>query len=301
MGLFSGEIILPAARRTPLSAIGAALLLLGLLLMGLGGCTGREPARSESNSPAANSTPETLSPNFTMTRSEFEQLTGGLPDSYRQSIEDRPTAFLNLLAELAREPPELLRLVDKGHPLPADYEPADLVDLDDIADRLDLSRSGHRLRAIVLPDLLAMTEAARSDGITLLVSSAYRSYEYQDKTYRYWVDQLGQEEADRVSARAGTSQHQLGTAIDFGCICDAFGESDAGRWMVANARRFGFSLSYPAGYEAVTGYAHESWHYRYLGRVATQMEIEFFSGIQQYLIEFLDGPGRTFFTFLIEI
>jgi len=269
------------------------LWLIGLALL-LGACSGRE---IEAQSP--DTTP--FHPSFSFSETEFRNLVATLPQSSRGQILARPTAFLDQLTLLAAEPEELTWLVDKTHSLATDYAPDDLVDLDDYGEDLDLSRTGHRLRRVILPDLLAMTEAARVDGVTVLISSAYRSYEYQEQVYGRWVEQLGQEAADRVSARPGSSQHQLGTAVDFGCICDEFAETEAGRWIAANAWQFGFSLSYPDGYESVTGYSYESWHFRYIGKVAARMEQEFFAGIQQYLAEFVDGKTNAFSSFFIEI
>ena len=119
------------------------------------------------------------------------------------------------------------------------------------------------------------------------MSSAYRSYDYQAGLYNRHVEQLGKAAADRVSARPGHSQHQLGTTIDFGSIAAGYGETPNGRWLAAHAWRFGFSLSYPAGYEEYTGYDYEPWHFRYLGRVGTRLEREFFAGLQQRFLVFL--------------
>jgi D-alanyl-D-alanine carboxypeptidase len=98
---------------------------------------------------------------------------------------------------------------------------------------------------------------------------------------------MGQEEADRESARPGHSQHQTGLVVDFGSIDDSFAETRAGRWIAANASRFGWSVSFPQGYEAVTGYRWESWHYRYVGRDLTAFIDAYFGGIQQYALQFI--------------
>jgi D-alanyl-D-alanine carboxypeptidase len=139
-----------------------------------------------------------------------------------------------------------------------------------------------------VPDLLAMNEAARQAGLELVHSSAYRSYEYQAEVYQRNIDALGKERADRESAQPGKSQHQLGTAIDFGSITDAFADTPEGRWLAEHAWEFGFSLSYPDGYEDVTGYRYESWHFRHISRIGTRLERDFFIGIQQYFLSFID-------------
>jgi len=132
------------------------------------------------------------------------------------------------------------------------------------------------------------TEVARS-VVTLTVASAYRSYNNQDEIYNRYVRQMGQAAADRVSAQPGHSQHQLGLVVDFHPISDEFANTDAGRWMVANASRFGWSLSYPRGreYESITGYTWESWHYRFVGRRLTDFIDTYFGGIQQFALRFL--------------
>ena len=139
-----------------------------------------------------------------------------------------------------------------------------------------------------MPNLLAMAKAAKADGVTLVSSSGYRSYEYQRRVYAREVRMYGQETADRESARAGTSQHQLGTVIDFGSITDAFAETRAGKWLAAHAEEYGFSLSYPRDDEALTGYRYESWHYRFITVAGTRLQKEFFGDIQQYLLLFLN-------------
>jgi D-alanyl-D-alanine carboxypeptidase len=98
---------------------------------------------------------------------------------------------------------------------------------------------------------------------------------------------MGQEAADRESARPGCSQHQTGLVVDFGSIDDSFAQTAAGRWMAANAARFGWSLSFPDGYEAVTGYRWESWHYRYVGKEIAAFIDNYFDGIQQYALRFM--------------
>jgi D-alanyl-D-alanine carboxypeptidase len=132
-----------------------------------------------------------------------------------------------------------------------------------------------------------MGEAARKDGVTLLASSTYRSYDYQVTVYNRAVKTMGQAEADRESARPGTSQHQLGTVVDFGSISDAFARTNAGRWIAAHGAAYGWSLSFPDGYENATGYQWESWHWRYLGTAACTFQNTWFTGIQQFTLEFL--------------
>jgi D-alanyl-D-alanine carboxypeptidase len=201
-----------------------------------------------------------------------------------------PSFILDLLAAMEGDP-YLRRLVDKQHALPGDYAPDDLAEL--AGGSYAVNREGLLLRRTAAEALEAMAAAARAEGITLTASSAYRSYAYQVEVYGRNVRELGQEAADRESARPGHSQHQLGLVVDFGSIDDSFAETRAGRWIVANGSRFGWSLSFPRGYEALTGYRWESWHYRYLGPELCYFIDAYFDGIQQYALRFLHEWEKT--------
>jgi D-alanyl-D-alanine carboxypeptidase len=143
------------------------------------------------------------------------------------------------------------------------------------------------LRKEAAESLEAMASAARSEGVILTAASSYRSYDYQSDVYRRNVREMGQQEADRESARPGHSQHQLGLALDFYPIDDTFAITTASTWLQKNAARFGWSLSYPEGYEDVTGYRWESWHYRYLGQNLAVSTEKYFNGIQQHALKFI--------------
>lgn len=117
------------------------------------------------------------------------------------------------------------------------------------------------------------------DGFKLKAFSTYRSFEYQTDLYARYVDRDGIEEADRYSARPGYSEHQTGLAFDIGEVnfeqhwaSSSFGDTEAAKWLAQNAHRFGFVMRYPLGKEEITGYMHESWHYRYVGiEIATEI------------------------------
>ena len=237
--------------------------------------------------PATQPEPKLIHPAFNFVEEDFAALLDGMPQQIAAAIGEDPHGFLARVLDVLDESSDLTVLVDKEHPLAEEYRPTDLVDLDTLSDELVLSRPGHRLRREATVALLEMSASAASEGITLMVSSAYRSYEYQQTVYARWVDELGAATADRVSAQPGMSQHQLGTAVDFGCICRAFADQPAGRWMLANSHRYGYSLSYPEGHEEVTGYLYEPWHFRYIGRAAAALEQEYFDGLQHYLLTFL--------------
>jgi len=185
---------------------------------------------------------------------------------------DSPTRTSATLAPALVEPstPPLLAVVDKRHALDAAAAPTDLVQLD--ARLVVPNFEGLLLRREAASALAQLLDAAREAGHDLRVRSAYRSYDTQVDTYAYWVASLGEVEANRVSARPGHSEHQLGTTVDLTtpqldwALSDSLAETSAGRWLLVHAATYGFALSYPPRSEALTGYASEPWHYRYIGR-----------------------------------
>jgi D-alanyl-D-alanine carboxypeptidase len=194
-------------------------------------------------------------------------------------------AFIIELLELLQQDPYTYYLVDKQHALPDGYEPGDLVPL--TAGVYRLGREGLMLRRIAADALREMAAAAAPEGIVFTVGSTYRSAEYQAQVYEREVRASGREAADRVSAQPGKSQHQLGLTVDFAPIDDTFAKTPASDWLLRNAAAFGWSLSYPDGYEHVTGYSWESWHYRYVGRDLVAFINNYFEGIQQYALQFI--------------
>jgi D-alanyl-D-alanine carboxypeptidase len=136
-----------------------------------------------------------------------------------------------------------------------------------------------------------MAAAAKLDGFELVAFSTFRSFERQEILYNQYVEKDGESAADQYSARPGYSEHQTGLAFDIGeknfeqhWAAASFGETPAGEWIAQNAHLYGFILRYPLGKEEVTGYMHESWHFRYVGvEPATDMFTH-----KQTLEEYLD-------------
>jgi D-alanyl-D-alanine carboxypeptidase len=259
-----------------------------------------EELSSESRSPDQNGDhPRTFHPLFTITPAGLEELTSGLPGDIQTGILTHPEEFLELFLEVDALPEEYLWLVDKQNSLPEGYEPDDLVYLRDYKG-LALNRDDLMLRETVMTDLLRMVSDAREEGITLLLSSTYRSYDYQEKVFAYHVERIGREAAERESAFPGKSQHQLGTTIDFGSITAEFAYTEAGKWLAENSWKYGFSLSYPDGYEELTGYIFEPWHFRYISPPAARFEQRFFGGIQQYMLTFLHEKGEELKSYFVQ-
>ena len=99
--------------------------------------------------------------------------------------------------------------------------------------------------------------------------SGFRSYATQAQLYQSYVNQEGQAAADRYSARPGYSEHQTGLAFDvIGTDGQLVEDSSAAQWLLEHAPDYGFVVRYPRGKESVTGYMHEEWHLRYIGKEA---------------------------------
>lgn len=179
-------------------------------------------------------------------------------------------------------------LVDKKNFLPENYVPKNMISLKK-NDLYAITKNTLALRKEAYDALNRLAAAAKADGVTLTVGSTYRSYEYQKNLFDYWVRVDGLEEAERESSRPGTSQHQLGLVLDFAPIEDEFAETKAGKWAEKNAAKYGWSLSFPKGYEDVTGYRWESWHFRYVGIPAVQFQAKYFGDVQQFMIEFINA------------
>jgi D-alanyl-D-alanine carboxypeptidase len=118
-----------------------------------------------------------------------------------------------------------------------------------------------------LRTMFAAASAAGAGSMTL--QSGYRSYATQSSLFSRDVAQNGREAAERLTARPGYSEHQTGFAADIsanGCM-ECIGGTSQGRWLLANAWRYGFILRYENGQTGKTGYSHEPWHFRYVGTV----------------------------------
>jgi len=200
--------------------------------------------------------------------------------------QERSGDFARDLGSVLAGPAYLRVLVDGNNPLPQNYSPPDLVPLAGTSYREN--RKGLTMRRSAALALEKMAKAAAADGITLLVASAYRSYDYQIAVHNRYVEIMGRAAAERISARPGYSQHQTGLAVDFhSSIDNSFARTPAGHWMESNAPRFGWSPSYPQDYEQITGHSWESWHFRYLGKELADFTERYFGGIQQFALRFL--------------
>lgn len=190
-------------------------------------------------------------------------------------------------AEELSDSSSLLALINPSIKLPEeDYHPKGL---------RNVAGSGDQLRdeaADAVEDLVA---DARKAGHPLKVISAFRSYERQQVLFNQYQTKFGTEYAERISARPGTSEHQLGLAADVGysgskCELHAcFGQTPAGKWIAEHAVDYGLIVRYPEGEEKTTGYRYEPWHLRYIGTEHAQamkkLDMDTFEEYFQLLVE----------------
>lgn len=115
-----------------------------------------------------------------------------------------------------------------------------------------------------------LVQGASYDGITIYLSSGFRSYDLQSEIYNNYVNVNGQATADTFSARPGYSEHQTGLAIDVNEISDAFIGTPEAIWLAEHCVEYGFIIRYPQGKQDITGYKYEPWHIRYVGKETAQ-------------------------------
>ena len=134
-----------------------------------------------------------------------------------------------------------------------------------------------------------LVETAAEEGIDIVMTTAYRSYEFQQILWDNYVAQKGEEEANKTSARPGESEHQTGLAVDLSTSeidyrnSSDFADTAAGRWVAENAHKFGFILRFPEDKTELTGYSYEPWHIRYVGLTAAADIYEENLTLEEYL------------------
>lgn len=162
-----------------------------------------------------------------------------------------------------------LMLVNKYNYLTKEYNPDDL----QVFSNKHAYGENQSLRKIAYDAYISMFNAAKNDGYTLIINSSYRSYDEQTEVYDNYSSWYGEEEALKVAAKPGYSEHQTGLAVDIQSYCSQekeFEECEEFTWLSKNAYKYGFILRYPDGLEQITGYNYESWHYRYVGKEAAK-------------------------------
>jgi D-alanyl-D-alanine carboxypeptidase len=168
------------------------------------------------------------------------------------------------------DPTSIWVIVNKTHHMqPVSFVPSDLR-LPNVSQRIPGAQE-MKLRAPAASALEQMFLAASKADFQLRISTAYRGYTYQKELYDGYVQSDGQAAADTYSARPGYSEHQTGLAVDIRTqsnqcsLNQCFGSLAEGKWLAANAYKYGFLLRYPKDKQSITGYKYEPWHFRYVG------------------------------------
>lgn len=161
-----------------------------------------------------------------------------------------------------------LLLVNWEHYVPEDYT----------IEFTELS-NGERVDSRIYPDLQEMFDTARAEGLQLFVADGYRTQEEQqqlldEKVEAYKNEGYAEEEAEAEAkqwvALPGTSEHQLGLAVDINADTSQSTRDEVYEWLAQNGYKFGFINRYPANKTEITGTIYEPWHYRYVGKKAAK-------------------------------
>ena len=169
------------------------------------------------------------------------------------------------LEKLNRLDPELLQKYSKVYFLNEHYIPLKLTGID--SEYLNSKGKPQQIHTSVWPYLEDLLAAAADDDITLKIISAYRSFGTQSSIKSSYAVTYGSGTANKFIADQGYSEHQLGTTVDFAtpgvdATASDFDKTDAYSWLIDNAHRYGFILSYPVGN---IYYQFEPWHWRFVG------------------------------------
>lgn len=190
--------------------------------------------------------------------------------------------------QVIQNPLNVLALVNKMFALPESYNPTDLVKPNVSFSFGDQTIEKSLMRQEAAVALEKMFAEAKTSGIELYAVSGYRSYERQRIIFDAEVKKSGEEKAAQVVAVPGNSEHQSGLAMDISAksanlsLTESFGETNEGKWLAANAHKYGFILRYPKGKETITGYQYEPWHFRYVGVDAAQTIFEKNITLEEY-------------------
>lgn len=170
-------------------------------------------------------------------------------------------------------------LVNKFYKVNNDFVPETLVDVSNW-----YSYAGNKITEETYNQYKLMFNAAKKENLTIIINDSYRTFENQKESW----DKFG----DDYAARAGHSEHHTGLAVDVvspSSNGDTFEQTKEYAWLQEHAHEYGFILRYPKDKEYITGYAYESWHYRYLGvDLATKV---YNSGLtyDEYYAYYLEG------------
>ncbi len=182
--------------------------------------------------------------------------------------------------------PWYLTLVNADNPVDDDYQIT-----------LTRLRNKQSIDSRCYPELQAMMDDCRAAGLSPIICSSYRTYEKQQELFEQQVQEFinqgygkldAQKKASGAVARPGTSEHELGLAVDIvdesNQRLNQYQENTAvQRWLMQNSWRYGFILRYPSDKTDITGIQYEPWHYRFVGKEAAKEIYENNWTLEEYL------------------
>lgn len=204
-----------------------------------------------------------------------------------QEQSSQETKQQQLAEEFAKEKEEYyLLLANAENPLPQDWS----IQTEEV-------QNGYEMDRRAAPAMREMIQAAKEDGVELMLCSAYRSVEKQQQLFdrsqqAYMAQGMSEEEAYAKTATEtaipGTSEHQTGLAADivtptYQMLDAGFADTPAGQWLSEHAAEYGFVLRYPQDKQEVTGIIYESWHYRFVGKTHAKLMKESGLCLEEYL------------------
>lgn len=161
-----------------------------------------------------------------------------------------------------------LILVNRDNYIPDDYE----VELTELS-------NGQKVDSRIYPELQEMFDDARAQGYGLFVREGYRTQEEQQQILDEKIEAYENEGNSKTKARKlaeewvaipGTSEHQLGIAVDINADTSISSRDEVYNWLAENAYKYGFIKRYPSDKTDITGVINEPWHYRYVGKEAAK-------------------------------
>lgn len=162
-----------------------------------------------------------------------------------------------------------LIVVNRWNEIPEDYSV-----------KLTKLSNGQKVDDRIYSYLQEMFDTMRVEGIYPVVREGYRTAEEQqeildDKIFAYVKEGYPRKKAEKLAkawvAVPGTSEHQLGIAVDINADQSKSSNEEVYTWLAENAHSYGFILRYPQQKEDITGTSYEPWHYRYVGKEAAEI------------------------------
>lgn len=156
-----------------------------------------------------------------------------------------------------------LILVNQDYYIPEDYKV-----------ELESFDNGEAVDYRIYEALQEMFNDAKDDDVYMFVAEGYRTQKEQQELMdekveeyqeRFLVEFLAKWQAKRWVAIPGTSEHQLGLAVDINADISKSSSQEVYSWLAENAHEYGFIQRYPADKTEITGISYEPWHYRYVG------------------------------------